>query len=106
MIDHLEALQFMHDNCEQLAEAKAQKEQLKEFKKIEAARLFLLAPKGSVADRQAHALTQGSYLIVIDGEKEAIRKEHLLAMQFKTMEATIEVWRTMQANARTESRIL
>jgi len=106
MMDHLEALQFMHDNCVKLAEAKAQKEQIKEYKKIEAARLFLIAPKGSVADRQAYSLTQEEYIALVDGEAEAIKKEHLLAMQFKTMEATIEVWRTMQANARTESRIL
>jgi hypothetical protein len=106
MIDHLEALQFMHDNCVKLAEAKAQKEQIKEYKKIEAARLFLTAPKGSVADRQAYSLTQEKYITLVDGEAEAIRKEHLLSMQFKTMEATIEVWRTIQANARMESRIL
>ncbi len=100
------ALEFMYDNCSRLAEAKAQKEQIKEFKKIESSRLFLEAPKGSVADRQAWAFSHETYRKLIDGEKEALRKEHELTMRFKAAEATIEVWRTMQANARTEARVL
>tara|TARA_Y100000401_G_scaffold117495_1_gene126606 strand:- start:3751 stop:4080 length:330 start_codon:yes stop_codon:yes gene_type:complete len=104
--DAEQALEFMYDNCSRLAEAKAQKEQLKEFKKIESSRLFLEAPKGSVADRQAWAVSHETYRKLVEGEREAIRKEHELTMRFKAAEATIEVWRTMQANARTEARVL
>jgi hypothetical protein len=104
--DAEDALEFMHDNCLKLAEARAQKEQIKEFKKIESSRLFLEAPKGSVADRQAWALSHETYKNLVEGEKEAIRREYELSMRFKAAEATIEVWRTIQANNRVEARVL
>ncbi len=104
--DAEDALEFMHDNCVKLAEARAQKEQMKEFKKIESSRLFLEAPKGSVADRQAWALSHESYKNLVNGEKVAIRRAYELSMRFKAAEATLEVWRTMQANARIEARVL
>ena len=104
--DAEDALEFMHDNCFKLAEAKAHKEQVKEFMKIEQSRLFLEAPKGSIAERQAWALAHESYANLVKGHAEAVKQEHRLTMQFKAAEATIEVWRTIQANNRVEARVL
>jgi hypothetical protein len=98
-------LDWMRDNAKDLGQSRANKISLEKFLKSKHAELFLAAPAGSVAYKEAWAYNHQDYRALLEGLKVAIEQESFLSQKFKTAEATIEVWRTMQANARIEAKV-
>jgi hypothetical protein len=99
---HIEkALDFMRDNSDALAKAKAERIYLEQYRKSLKALLFAEAPEGTVADRENYAYRNPKYLELLDGLKVAVEQEEALKWKMTAAEAKIDVWRTQQANART-----
>lgn len=100
-----DVLDWMRGNAKELAQARANKIALEKFLKTKHSEMFLEAPTGSVAYKEAWAYNHQDYRALLEGLKVAIEQESFLGQKFKTAEATIEVWRTMQANARIEAKV-
>ena len=106
--DAMKSLEWMHDNCEELAKVEAKVEMLKEYLKVEDAKLYRseLNTGKTVSEKAAWVTAHPTHKEFIDYIVKARETMLYLKLKFKSNEATIEVWRTMQANARVEARVL
>lgn len=101
------ALEFIRKNAQNLAQAKADRVYLEQFRKSKKALLFADAPPvvnekhATIADRENYAYSHPEYLEVLDGLKAAIEREEHLRWMMTAAELKVDVWRTQQANART-----
>lgn len=98
------ALDFIRDNAPALAQAKANRVHLEEFRKTKKAILFREAPEGTIQAREAYAYSHAEYIELIDGLKAAVEEEERLRWLMKAAEFKIDVWRTQQANNRSLDR--
>ena len=99
------ALNFIRDKAKNFAEAKASRVYLMEFRKSKKAILMRNAEingfkTGAAQEREAYA--DDEYVELLQGVKAAVEKEELLRYQMKAAELNIEIWRTKQANQRSE----
>ncbi len=98
---HIEkALEFMRDNAQALAQAKANRVHIEQYRKSLKALKFIEAPEGTIADRENYAYSHPEYIELLDGLKAAVEEEERLKWMMAAAEAKVEVWRTQQANAR------
>lgn len=101
------ALTYLRDKAKEYAIALAEKEYLKEFRKSKKAILMNEAElKGITAanKQESYAYSHKEYLELLAGLKVAIEREAELRHMVKAAELKIEVWRTQQANQRTERK--
>ena len=91
----------MREHAKPYAEAKADRKHLEHYRKIVKARL-MSEVDGPGHQKEAYAYAHNDYVEVIDGIREAVLKEEELHWRLKAAEAQIDVWRTQQANNRTE----
>lgn len=94
------ALHFLAETEEGYAKAKATRIFLEETQKTVKATLFMDAPDGSVASREAHAYTQGAYTGHCEKLRDAVYDEELLRAKRLRYELSVEVWRTQEASRR------
>jgi len=85
------------------AEAKGERVLLDESLKIAKAEAFREAT-GTVAEREAAALTSTGYRIALDGLAAAIEQEEKHRRALITAEAAIEVWRSLESSRRALDR--
>ena len=101
------ALEFIRTNAQNLAQAKADRVYLEQFRKSKKALLFADAPAtvgdkhATIADRENYAYSHPEYLALLDGLKAAIEREEKIKWMMTAAELKVDVWRTQQANART-----
>lgn len=93
------AANFILESAPKFAEMKAHRIQLEHALKVTKAREFLQV-EGTVAEREAIALTSKSYDVVLEGLREAAEEENKLSLQIKAAETRVDIWRTQQANRR------
>lgn len=98
------ALNFMRDKAKDLADAKANRVYLEQFRKSKKAILFQEAPGGTIADRENYAYSHPDYLALLEGLKEAVEVEELLKYQMRAAELKISVWQSEAALKRAEAR--
>lgn len=100
------ALNYMRDNAEPLAKAKAERIYLEQFRKSKKALLFGMAPSTltTVADRENWAYSHQEYLALLEGLRAAIEAEEELKWHMVAAQLKVEVYRTQQANARSVDR--
>lgn len=105
-IDIFKCLDFIRDNSEAYALAKAQRQYLENYRKTVKAqqmKLHLSLPV-SAQEREAYASDE---LQAIDlGIKEAMEEEVRLQWLLIAAQIKCEAWRSMQANARMEAKVL
>lgn len=93
------AVEYIRDNADDLAYARAQAKFLDHERKV--IRATHIADKtGTVLDRESYAETQEDYLECLEKMRDAVYKSELIATKIKAAELTIEVWRTQQASSR------
>lgn len=90
---------YIRDNAQNYAQAKADRIQLEHFRKSKEAILASQA-QGTVLERQAHAFNHPDYKEVLDALHEAVMKEETFRYRMKAAELKIEIWRTIEANNR------
>lgn len=108
-INIFRALDFIRDNAEHYAKAKAERIYLEEFRKTKKAILMqdaeLHGHKSSAAqEREAYAHPE--YDALLHGLRDAIEREEKLRWQIEAARIKCEVWRTLNANQRIEARAL
>lgn len=98
------ALNFIRTKADELAQAKADRVYLEEFRKSKKAMLIQEASDKfkTAQERESYAYSHPDYLQVLDGLKQAVAKETKLQFLIKASELKFEQWRTIQANRRTE----
>ena len=98
------ALNFIRDKAGELAEAKANRVYLEQFRKSKKAILFQESDAKTIADKENYAYAHDEYLDLLLGLKEAVETEELLKYQMRAAELKIDVWRSRNANTRFEKK--
>lgn len=91
----------------QYATAKANRTYIEEFKKSKIALLMKRAEREnfkSAAAQEREALAAEEYQQLLKGLESAVEKEERLKYEIRKIEMSIEVWRTLRADERTERR--
>ena len=99
-IDPQKAVDYLRDNAEKYADAKASRVYLEEFRKSKKSLLMLQSDEKTQAGKEAYAYAHDEYIALLDGLKVAIEVEETVKWQMIAAQARIEVWRTQQANNR------
>lgn len=108
-INIFKALDFIRDNSGALAKAKAERVYLEQYRKTKKAMLMKLAEiegfkVSATQEREAYAHPE--YRQLLEALKIATEEEERLRWMMVAAQAKIEVFRTLQANARTEAKTL
>ncbi len=106
MKDVEETLVFIRDKAKEHAEALAQRDFLKEFRKSKKAMLIIQAEQqgvtGGQQGREAYAYAHPDYIELLEGLKVATEREANHRHLIKASELRIEVWRSQNARAKAE----
>ncbi len=100
-------VEFIIENAQTYAKAKAQRVYLEEFKKSKKALLMRQAMMNGIEaanaqEREAYANEE--YVELIRGLGEAIETEETLRWKLEAARISVEVWRSEQATARLQNR--
>jgi hypothetical protein len=104
---HHKAVDFIRDNAERYAQAKADRVYTEEFRKSKKALLMkdaMLNGIEAVNAQEREAYSNPEYVELLKGIAEAILIEETLKWQMMAASMRVDVWRTEQANARMEGR--
>jgi hypothetical protein len=102
--DPTRAIDWMLENAEKHAEARANVIQIENFMKSKRAILQKESGAKTASDREADALSHPDYIQLIHGLREAVYQEALLRTLLKAAELRVDVFRTLEASARREVR--
>lgn len=108
MIEPLQALDFIRDNALPLAQAKANRIYLEEFRKTQKALSMREAEDGGVVTigaQEREAYTHEKYQKLLLGLKEAVQEEERLRWLMIAAQAKIEVWRSFESSKRAEMKL-
>jgi hypothetical protein len=106
-VDPMKSLQAMQSTGPRLAQAKADRVYLEEYRKSLKAILMRSAEKAgntSAAAQEREAYADESYSAHLDGLKEAVRLEEQLRWTMVIAQAAIDVYRSMEATNRAMDR--
>jgi hypothetical protein len=99
------ALSWMVDNATKAAQARANRVYLEEYRKTVLATEMKASGENSAAAQEREALVSESYKTHLLGLREAVEKDEWNRWMFHAAEATIEAWRSMQANQRAQGKL-
>ena len=108
MTEPLQALDFIRDNALPLAQAKANRIYLEEFRKTKKAILMRDASDDgmvTIAAQERGAYSHEEYQKLLLGLKEAVEEEERLRWLMIGAQAKIEVWRSFESSKRAEMRL-
>jgi hypothetical protein len=102
MIDPEKALDFMRDNAKHLAEAKANRVYLEQWRKSQRALLFTQAPDDckTVLAKEAYAYSHELYIEVLEGLRVAVEEEERLRWLMVAANLKVDVWRSQESSNR------
>jgi hypothetical protein len=105
-IDPIAAAEFIQNNAEKMAKAKAERIYVSEYKdSLKAILMKEINGDSSIAQQSREALADERYLNILKALKEAVVVEETLRWKFVSAQAKIEVWRSMEASNRAEARL-
>jgi hypothetical protein len=102
-------LNWIRDNAEEMAQAKADRVQLEEFRKSKKALLMRDAElKGhkSAVSQEREAYAHPEYVALLDSLKEAVEREERMRWLMVAAQLKIEVWRSLESSRRIEAKTL
>jgi hypothetical protein len=94
------ALNYIRDNAKGLAEAKATRVYLEQFRKSKKALLINEAPSGTIQSKESYALSHDDYISLLAALKISVLQEEELKWMMVGAQLKVEVYRTQQANNR------
>lgn len=104
MIDYEKALKTLHEVGPEYAKAKGARVLLEESLKIVRATQSAASQATSAAAREVDALSSAEYLEAVQAYAAAVEVEEELRRKLVTAEATIELWRSLNASNRRMDR--
>ena len=99
------ALTWLASNAIKAASARAQREYLDEFRRSKRAVLMSQSDAKTVSERETYAYMHPEYLELLEGYKAAVEADEKNRWLLEAAKAKIEVWRSQQANARTQEKV-
>jgi len=99
------AFDWLNDHAGPAASAKAERIRAEYGVKRTKARLYLEAPGGNIAEREAWALIQDDFWKAVDREAEAVKDDEFFRGERIKCEAILEAFRTESANNRGLGRV-
>lgn len=103
-ISPFKALDFIRDNAEPYAQAKANVVYMTEFRKTIKASLMASTSEKTESAKQTFAYSHPQYKEHLLALKQAIAEAERLRWLMIAAEAKIEVWRSLESTARAEGR--
>ena len=103
-IDPQTSLEAMHKNGPLLAQAKAERVYLEEYRKSLKALLMKASSQTSAAMQERDAYADDTYIAHIHALKIATEKEEALRWRMVVAQTAVEVWRSQEASNRTMDR--
>ena len=103
--DPNDAVDYILANAKKFAKAKAARVYLEEFRKSLKAILMRHSTEKTIGGQEAEAYAHDDYKELLEGLREAIETEEKLRWDLIGAQARIDIWRTEQANFRTEGKI-
>jgi len=103
-IDPLMALDFIRDNATRLAQAKANRVYLDEFRKTLKARLMKSSGQEAIGAQEREAYAHDSYAQHLLALQAAVEEEEALRWLMVAAQAKVDVWRSLNASNRAIDR--
>ena len=103
-ISPFKALDFMRDNAEAYAIAKANVVYMTEYRKTIKAQLMASCLEKTESAKQTYAYSHPDYKRHLIALKDAVAEAERLRWLMVAAEAKIEVWRSLESSARAEGR--
>ena len=108
-IDIFRALDWIRDHAQEMADAKATRVQIEEFRKSKKALLMRDAESRGFttsAGQEREAYAHPDYIKLLDGLKEAVANEERLRWLMVAAQLRCEVWRSLESSRRFEGKQL
>lgn len=96
------ALDWMRDNADAAAEARAHRIYLTEYRKSLKAMIMTEYNSESIGAQEREAYSDKRYLDHLKGLKEAVARDEKMQWLMEVAKARLEAWRTMNANKRAD----
>jgi hypothetical protein len=103
-ISPFKALDFIRDNAEAYANAKANVVYMTEYRKTIKAELMSMCTNMTLGDKESYAYSHEAYKHHLNALKQAVAEAERLRWLMIAAEAKIEVWRSLESSARAEGR--
>lgn len=100
------AVDFIIKMAPKYAEAKAQRVYLEEFRRSKRSLLMAQSDAPAANAREQYAYAHPEYVELLRGLQAAVEIEEALKWQLTAAQARVEIWRTEQANNRSQDRVL
>ena len=99
------AVDYIIVNAENFARAKADRIYLEEYRKSLKAILMKRSLEDTIGAQEREAYAHEEYKHLLQGLKEAVEVEEKLRWDLIAAQARVEIWRSEQANLRTEGKV-
>lgn len=104
--DHIEkALDWMRDNCDAAAQARAERVYVEEYRKTLKAEIMREHPSLAVAAQEREAYADKRYIAHLGAIRDAVYTDEKNRFLRAAAEAKINAWQTQSANHRTMEKI-
>lgn len=100
-------LDYLRDNAAAMAQAKADRVQLEEFRKSKLALLMKKAESAgqkTAAAQEREAYADSEYIEFLNALAAAVEKEEKIRWMMRAAEARIECWRSIESTRRIEAK--
>ncbi len=106
-INIFKALDWIRDHATEMAQAKANRVQLEEFRKSKKALLMKAAEQSGFttsAAQEREAYAHPEYIALLDALKEAVEAEEKMRWLMIAAQLKIECWRSLESTRRVEAK--
>jgi len=108
-INIFRALDFIRDNAQAFAKAKATRIYLEEFRKTKKALCMKSAESSgtnAISAQERDAYADPNYQELLDGLREAVEEEERLRWLMVAAQARVSAWQTIEATKRAEMKVI
>ena len=99
------AVDYIIANAKNFAKAKAERIYIEEYRKSLKSILMKRSLEESLGAQEREAYAHDEYKELLQGLREAVEIEEKLRWNLIAAQARVEIWRSEQANLRTEGRV-
>ena len=103
--DPHKAVDYILQNAEDFAVAKAKRIYIEEFRKSKKALLMKQSLEPALGAQERDAYAHHEYIKLLEGLREAVEIEEKLRWELIAAQARVDIWRTEQANLRLEGKV-
>jgi hypothetical protein len=104
-IDPHKAIDFIFDNAPKLAQAKADRIYLEEFRKSKKAMLMQQSGQTVVSAQERDAYAHPEYIELLRGLQAAVEQEETIRWSLIAAQARLEIWRSQEATNRVQDHL-